>query len=375
MDLRAIYVSNGTGIFLLLMLLYVARSKIFRRKTEDKLFLFMVLGVMLGCFMEALSYTLDGKVFPGARIINYIANGYLFTVNLLLPFCLLMYVDLGLYDDITRIWKRYKPQIFIGLAMLLATIVNFFVPIVFYISEQNVYERRPLSYVYYAVILFYCISAIVTTHKYNKENGARAFFNVNMFLFPILVGAGLQFAFYGLSLAWLASAIGILGLYMMQQNEAAYIDSLVDTYNRQYLDHVVTAWIRRGMKFCGAMIDIDHFKSINDNLGHSEGDKVLQAVTTILKQSRLTNEWVFRFAGDEFIILKLSDTPDGLDAYFEEANRRVEEYNKEDHPCKIRLSYGISFFDSGSLDTFMKEMDSRMYAMKAEHHEEPEFSK
>ena len=71
------------------------------------------------------------------------------------------------------------------------------------------------------------------TRRFEKENGARTFFNVKMFLLPILIGAGLQFAFYGLSLAWLSAALGLVGLYMMQQNEVAYLDALAGTYNRQ----------------------------------------------------------------------------------------------------------------------------------------------
>ena len=97
MDLRSIYIANGVGVIILLILRYTSREKILRRHTEDRLYTFLVFGVMLGCVMEALSYALDGRAFPGARILNYIANTYLFTVNLVLPFILLVYVDLGLY--------------------------------------------------------------------------------------------------------------------------------------------------------------------------------------------------------------------------------------------------------------------------------------
>ena len=367
-DLLSIYVANGIGIFLLLMLQYASRTKIQTHRLEDRLYSFMLVGVMLGCFMEAFSYYLDGKVFPGSRVLNYIANTYLFTGNLLLPFCVLVYVDLGLYDDPSRIWKKYKPQIFVGVIMLLITFASCFFPIAYYINEQNVYERRPIGYVYYFVILYYLVSGIVLTRRYEKENGARAFFNVNVFLIPILIGAGLQFLFYGLSLAWLSSAIGLVGLFMMQQNEQAYIDSLVDTYNRQYLNHIFSAWITRGKTFVGVMLDIDRFKLINDRFGHSEGDIALKKTAEILKQSRLDHEWVFRFAGDEFIILKLSDSPEGLNAYMDEVNRRLAEYNQGSRPYLLEISYGTSFFNAGSLDTFMKEMDNRMYEMKATHH-------
>ena len=369
MDLRSIYVANGAGVFVLLLLYYASRSRIQRHRIEDRLFRLMVFGVMLGCIMEALSYTLDGETFAGARLLNYAVNTYLFSFNLLLPFGLLVYVDLGLYGDPGRILKRYKPQIAVGAVMLALTVLNFFVPVCYYITPQNVYERRPMLYVYYLVILYYFVSSIVLTKRYERENGAHAFFSINLFLIPVITGVGLQFMLYGLSLAWLSSAVGLVGLFMMQQNEMAYIDSLVDTYNRQYMDNVISAWIARNRRFVGAMLDIDRFKEINDTYGHSEGDKALKAVTGILKQARTDREWVFRFAGDEFVILKLSDSPDGLSDYLAEVNKRVAEYNRGGNPYPLSLSYGVSFFQEGNLDSFLKEVDGRMYQMKAQHHQ------
>ena len=156
MDLVSIYVANGTGIFVLLMLLYVSRTKWQRDGIEDRIFAFMIFGVVMGCFMEAFSYTIDGKIFPGARILNYVANTYLFTVNLLLPFSVLVYVDLCLYGDFGRITKKYKKEVGIAVVMFTMNIVNFFIPVSFYITQQNVYERRPLSYFYYVIIFYYC---------------------------------------------------------------------------------------------------------------------------------------------------------------------------------------------------------------------------
>lgn len=368
MDLLSIYISNGVGIFLMLILFYASRTRILRRHTEDNIYSLLILGVLLGCTMEAVSYTLDGVLFPGSRLLNYAANTYLYIVNLLLPFGVMVYVDLGLYGDLGRVRKHYMPHIIIGLGMICCTVVNFFVPISYVITDQNVYERRPFSYVYYFVILFYFFTAMAVKRRYEKENGDRTFFSVKMFLFPVIIGSGLQFLFYGLSLAWLSAAVGLVGMFMMQQNETAYLDFLSDTYNRQYLNDILSAWIARGKSFAGAMLDIDRFKRINDAFGHSEGDKVIRSVADILKSAQRDNERVFRFAGDEFIVLKQTDTPDGLADYLEEAVRRLEEYNRQDRPYQIALSYGTSFFETGDIDTFMKEMDDRMYAMKEEHH-------
>lgn len=368
MDLQSIYVSNGTGVFILVILLYTSRTKFQRHRTEDLLYTLMVFGVMLGCCMEALSYTIDGQVFAGSRIINYLANTYLFTANMLMALFLLLYVDLGLYGDKNRIWGKYKAHIVIAAIMIALNVVNFFVPIVYWISDQNVYERRPLSYAYLVVILAYFASAYVVSRSFERKYGAKTFFRIELFLAPVLLGTVLQFMFYGLSLAWMASAVGLVGLYMMQQNEMAYIDSLTDVYNRRYLNDIMAGWINQEITFTGAMLDIDRFKEINDAYGHTEGDKVLKDVADVLMRSRADGEWVFRFAGDEFIILKRDDAADALDAYMDRVAENLKAYNNAGNPYALELSYGLSQFSAGDVNSFMKELDDRMYEMKAEHH-------
>ena len=369
--LKAVIIPNAIGIALLIVLRFVARIKIVRDRLEDKVFVFNGYGVMLGCLFEALSYILDGHLFPGARVLNYALNTYLFSANMLLPFFLLVYVDLSLYGKVDRIWQKYKPQIIIGALMVLVNIVNYFVPISYTITAANVYERRFFTYAYYVVIVYYFLSIFFLLRKFKKENGARAFINFGMFLVPVIIGTGLQFLIYGLSLAWLSSAIGLVGLFMMQQNELAYIDPLVGIYNRQYLDNVLSAWIARDCCFAGVMLDIDKFKDINDNFGHSEGDKALKSLTNILKKSAGNGEVLFRFAGDEFIILKMETSINGLDGYMKEVQKRIDAFNREGHPYKFSISYGTAYFDgTQNADSFLKEMDLRMYMMKEFHHDE-----
>lgn len=370
LDLRSVYVSNGTGIFILLILLYASHDRIRRGRLEDRIFSLMVFGVMIGCVCEIISYAVDGKVFPGCYFISYITNTYLYSFNMVLPIAVLFYIDLGLYNDPTRLWQQYKPQIIFAVVMILLNVVNWFTPIIFTVSPENLYSRRPMSYAFYVVMMYFFISALVLTMRYEKENGTKSFFNVYVFLFPVLTGAALQFMFYGLSLAWLSAAVGLTGLYMMQQNEMAYVDPLVETFNRQYLNSTLSSWINRETPFAGVMLDVDRFKQVNDTYGHSEGDRVLKIVADILKGARSGKELVFRFAGDEFIVLKMDSDEEGLKNYMVEVNKRTETYNLQNPDFRLSLSYGMSCCRSGDPDVFMKEMDNRMYAMKQKHHSE-----
>ena len=368
MDVRSNIITNAVSVALLLILRYVARSRTLRARAEDRIYAVMIFGVMLGSVMDALSFVIDGKTFFGARVLNYFLNTYIYSANMLLPFLMLVYVDLCLYGRKNRIWARYKIHIIVGAVMAAVNIVNYFVPISYVITENNVYERRPFSYAYYAVILFYFISIFLLLHKYKKENGEKSFISFGMFIVPIAVGTGLQFLFYGLSLAWLSSAMGLIGLFMMQQNELAFIDPLVGTYNRQYMDRIISSWIGHNRSFAGAMIDIDRFKEINDTYGHAEGDSALTSLASIMKQSGDGREWLFRFAGDEFVVLKLADSEDELDGFIKDVNAQINQFNLGDHPYKLSVSTGSSFCTGGNVDAFVKEMDGRMYEMKKQHH-------
>ena len=131
------------------------------------------------------------------------------------------------------------------------------------------------------------------------------------------------------------------------------------------------AWIGRDCCFAGVMLDIDKFKDINDNFGHSEGDKALKSLTNILKKSAGNGEVLFRFAGDEFIVLKMETSINGLEGYMKEVQKHIDAFNREGHPYKFSISYGTAYFDgTQSADSFLKEMDLRMYMMKEFHHDE-----
>ena len=92
-----------------------------------------------------------------------------------------------------------------------------------------------------------------------------------MFLIPILIGFLAQEFHYGISTSWPAVAIAHCGLLMSLQNEMAYVDNLTGILNRSYLFNTKVYEDMAG----AIMIDVNHFKEINDQYGHASGDKVL----------------------------------------------------------------------------------------------------
>lgn len=89
--------------------------------------------------------------------------------------------------------------------------------------------------------------------------------------------------------------------------EKANVDSLTEVNNRHFLDEfgsqLVKSALAKNEAISLMLLDIDHFKQINDLMGHSAGDEVLKTVANVLKNSNKQHDIIVRFGGDEFIVL------------------------------------------------------------------------
>lgn len=85
--------------------------------------------------------------------------------------------------------------------------------------------------------------------------------------------------------------------------EQAFTDTLTGLKNRRGLDHVLNRWLGEGVGFALVHLDLDHFKPVNDTLGHAAGDAVLQEVARRLSLTVRREDVVARTGGDEFILL------------------------------------------------------------------------
>lgn len=127
---------------------------------------------------------------------------------------------------------------------------------------------------------------------------------------------------------------------------------------------------RRHKKQVGILfIDLDHFKHINDSLGHAVGDRLLQSVANRLVDCVRATDTVCRHGGDEFVIL-LAEIEQPQDAAHVAETLRTalaEPHLIDGHELYVTPSIGISVFpdDGGNVDTLMQNADTAMYQAKA----------
>lgn len=144
-------------------------------------------------------------------------------------------------------------------------------------------------------------------------------------------------------------------------NKKLYIDPLTKAYNRNYYDTQLMGLSRTKAV---AMMDIDHFKTINDTYGHAVGDLVLQEViSTILSHVR-TSDSVIRYGGDEFLIMFNDLEESFLKSKLEELRTAVEALTFEEYPdLKTSISIGGVFCETCD-KSIVAAADERLYEAK-----------
>ncbi len=372
-NLEAIIITNCIGIAIVVLTL-VSSVETRRSKTLDtRLLTVMLLMIAGSCFMEALSYVVDGKTWTGARALGMLSNTWLYLSNPIFASIWCLYVDYRMYQSLNRL-KRFRPLVMLTAFICLTIIGNIFGGYLFIIDEHNVYHRLPLAYLYFVTPFLYVIVSIADVYDYKRRHGGLSFFPIWVFVILFTIGCIIQASFYGISVAWCCLALALAGVYMSLQNQLLFHDPLTGLFNRYYLNYMFssTAWGRSGTH-AGIMLDVDEFKSINDRFGHSVGDLALRDTADILKESISDSSIAIRFAGDEFIVLLRTGDPEQADAAAQRIQNAVQAFNRQNKRVfQLSLSMGLALYQAGvtSQDRFLEEMDRLMYEDKLKKYED-----
>lgn len=154
----------------------------------------------------------------------------------------------------------------------------------------------------------------------------------------------------------------------------AYHDSLTGLPNRSLFSNLLRQSIsqaqRNRRKLAVLFLDLDHFKHINDTLGHDAGDQLLQDVAARLKGCLRESDTVARLGGDEFVVLlpEIADEMDTINVARKINAAVARPYNLKGQDFRVTASIGISSYPEDGLDeqTLTKNADIAMYKVKEE---------
>lgn len=147
----------------------------------------------------------------------------------------------------------------------------------------------------------------------------------------------------------------------------ANIDSLTNVPNRRHFNELATRVLAGDPPGSAAMVifDVDHFKGINDELGHAAGDRALRLVARCLMEVLRTNDVPGRHGGDEFVLLLRRASPQDAMQVAERIVARAQAQARDAGLPRITMSFGIVHMRRGEdVDTALRRADQALYEAK-----------
>lgn len=343
-------------------------------------FAMSIIAEMVFFVSDTLFVLVNEGVLPGGKPVMMACKEVYFLATAAMCFFWFIYFE---YLRETRFVKRRRYVLYstsILWLMVIALLANLFNHSLFYIDESGVYRRGPFFILTYILSYSYVLIAFIRvminlkrdTEATNKDLLIRlAFFP----LFPGISGV-LQFIYPRLPIACAAISITTLYLYLTWVDQLISLDPLTGLNNRKQLTHTFNNLSKSHEdqdKIRLYLIDVNHFKQINDTYGHLQGDNALKIIAEALKaacKGENKGTVIARYGGDEFVILVSENNNDETIDLKERIKEKLKELSKKKSvPFELTVSVGSACSDNGdSLKDLILKADKAMYMEKKKYH-------
>lgn len=335
--------------------------------------------VIIGYFSsDAIWILFYGGIIPSTRNGLYVATiiPYAFIVGA----CYSWFIYCELIQQNKDVLSK-KSIIKNALPMILAILLMFagaFKGIVFYFDENGSLQYGPLYALLLLVpigyMLFSSVKAFIRAYTQERYLDHSMYFVIG--IFPILpIGCGVfQAIFLDIPIMCYGATIAVLLVYLTSVENLISMDSLTQVNNRHQMQRYLMKKMKNptpGLSLYLMIIDVDHFKEINDTYGHIEGDRALIRVSTAMKeacQAHRNRFFVSRFGGDEFIIIAETEYKGEVNWLSDKIRSSVKMLNdKAGAPYALSVCVGIAEYDYSApvpIPSLIARADTDLYHMK-----------
>ena len=179
-----------------------------------------------------------------------------------------------------------------------------------------------------------------------------------------MVASVVQFLISSAVLVMTQFAVGRLRQQLDQVRAAAYLDVLTGLPNRRYAEQELENMVRAGRGFSMVMLDIDHFKQVNDTYGHQAGDLVLRETGRVVSKHLHGQQFMARWGGEEFVLVLPGLHKQGGKALAETARQDLYQH-VFDQVGGLTASFGVAEWATGDeLSAVMRRADAALYGAK-----------
>ena len=226
------------------------------------------------------------------------------------------------------------------------------------------YSSHIVALIYLSWIIYLSIAKLRAKHFYH------AIGSLVCALFIILAVVIETFINNGADVYLLNSTVAVTALeyYIFLYTEQTQVDGLTGLFNRETLFIDIE---RMGRSITGIIeFDMNGLKYLNDNFGHTEGDKGIKTIAEIIKEVAKKDMYLYRVGGDEFAILVVNSSEDDIKETIANFNEKL---SKTSYYCSVGYSYRGN--ESTSFAEMNKEAEKRMYKAKDEFYRNSPFER
>lgn len=331
-----------------------------------RLFYMILFTNILLLIFEPISFIADEVGNPLVHLINYSMDFLLLLFSTMITGFWASYIDYKIFKKRQRLVKRIFYQ-HTTILMLVLLIINFFTPILFHVDlATNDYQRGYLFAIRYVIIFALYIYMLILLFLNRNRKNYKVIVGVLLFLLFPLIGSLLQAFYFDLYYQFTGLALGVFIVYIFLETTSGNKDYLTNLYSRRVLDEYLDGLVEMHSDFTLVMIDLDHFKEINDQFGHSAGDEVLVEFSMILLNTKTSKKTLItRLGGDEFLCILLNEDHDHPKEYIKNLYKFMEQNDRLNRYKDLSFSYGFLVYDQKiSTDELLRHVDTLMYQDK-----------
>lgn len=356
---------------LLVFLLYFIRRNTLKVDYSRILFAIIVLTTLICTSVDLFSWMFNGKAGETALKLNTMFNWLLFITYPMPIIAWILYFEFKVFDDIKRVKKVLPVVIVPYIGVWILVVINFFTSSIFYIDASNHFQ--PAQYYFlaeilvYVPIILYLFTVLASREKLNSQVlSTIAYF----FLIPI-VAVLIQVFNKGIAIIWPAMTLVTVVAFILIETDELMRDHLTGLYSKGYFDRTIKNLLRKKQSFSLLMIDLDDFKSINDEYGHVSGDQALIVISSILSSNIKHGDIACRVGGDEFMIVLIDNDQWSYEKVSSRMKEELVNYNRKQLvPYSLSMSVGGYHIDGNKeikINDLLKNVDAKMYKDKMRH--------
>ena len=354
---------------LLAILLVHAYFNMNRKKITNALFMWIMLLTLFTLILEIFSVILNNSDFKQFIVLNKLVNitGFILAPSILYIGYLFSREWANMYEK-----EKIKINYILILPLLinaLGALASYNFNVLFYITSNYIYERGKLFFILPCVSCIYILYNLYFIYKYRKKFTCWECILFSSFYVVPAIFSIVQLIYDKYLTIWNSTAIILVITYIFILNDQSNRDSLTGLENRLAYEHYVqNINDKKKNKLFFIYMDLDEFKKINDQYGHSAGDEAIKKFATLLGESFvLRKKKLIRVGGDEFLVLLEEESREKVDFYLQKLIQNVKEYNDgEKKPYKLKFSYGCALYtdDYENIYELYQQVDRLMYEQK-----------